>query len=77
MPDIVVSTDHHILFWSSYQVEYDGQGTQHVGVGGELRALFWWGNLKERGHLEDLGLNGKTIRDWLKKLSGRASSGLG
>ena len=26
---------------------------QHVWVRGELQARFWWGNLRERGHLED------------------------
>ena len=22
---------------------------------------FWWGNLRERGHLEDLGVDGRVI----------------
>jgi len=26
---------------------------------------FWWGNLKERDHLEDLGIVGITILRWL------------
>jgi hypothetical protein len=30
----------------------------HVWGTGELHAVFWWGNLRERGHLEDLGVDG-------------------
>jgi hypothetical protein len=28
---------------------------RHVNVG------FWWGNLKERGHLEDISIDGRII----------------
>ena len=28
---------------------------------GELHTGFWWGNLRERGHLEDLGVDGMII----------------
>jgi len=27
--------------------------------GGEVHKVFWWGNLMEGGHLEDLGSEGK------------------
>ena len=35
--------------------------------GGEERCIkgFWWGNLKQRDHLEDPGLDGRTILRWL------------
>ena len=32
---------------------YGTRGEEHVG--------FWWGNLKARDHLEDLGIDGKII----------------
>jgi len=28
---------------------------------------FWWGNLKERDYLEDLGLDGRVILRWIFK----------
>jgi hypothetical protein len=29
---------------------------------GEVYTGFWWGNLRESDHLEDLGLNGRVIQ---------------
>jgi len=31
----------------------------------EVYTRFWWGNLKERDHLEDPGLDGKIILRWI------------
>jgi len=32
---------------------------------GEAYKWFWWGNLKERDHLEYSGINGKIILRWI------------
>jgi hypothetical protein len=34
---------------------------------GEVRAEFWWGNMKERDHLEDPGIVGNMLKWILKK----------
>jgi hypothetical protein len=37
----------------------------------KMRTGFWWGNLRERDHLEDSGLDGrKTIKWIIKNLDG-------
>jgi hypothetical protein len=28
---------------------------------------FWWGNIKERGYVEDLGIVGKILLNWILK----------
>jgi hypothetical protein len=33
----------------------------HVWGGGDVHTGFWWGNLQQRDHLEDLGIDGRTI----------------
>jgi len=32
---------------------------------GELYIGFWWGNLGERDHLEDIGIDGRIILFWI------------
>jgi hypothetical protein len=34
---------------------------------GEVRTGFWWGNLRERDNLEDLGVCGRVILKWVFK----------
>jgi hypothetical protein len=34
---------------------------RHVWGRGEVYAGFWWGDLRVRDHLEDLGVDGRTI----------------
>jgi hypothetical protein len=49
----------------------------HVCGTGEVHAGFWWGELRERYHLEDLGVDGRIILKWIfKKWHGEAWSGL-
>jgi len=33
----------------------------HVWEKGEMHTGFWWRNLSERGHLENLGLDGRIM----------------
>jgi len=38
----------------------------HVaGMGGEGCTGFWWGNLGERGHWGDTGIDGRIILRWI------------
>jgi hypothetical protein len=39
--------------------ECDGPDMWHVRRRGEMHTGFWWGNLKEGDHLEDLGVDGE------------------
>jgi len=34
---------------------------------GEVRAGFWWGNLRARDHLKDPGIDGRIILSWIFK----------
>jgi len=34
---------------------------------GESYTRFWWGNLRERNHLKDPGVDGRTILRWISK----------
>jgi hypothetical protein len=36
--------------------------------GGEVYTGIWWGNLRERGHLDDLGIDGRIIFKWMFKM---------
>jgi hypothetical protein len=42
----------------------------HVAFGGRRREIhtgFWWGNLKERVHLADLGVDGRILKQYFNK----------
>jgi len=42
-------------------------GMWHLRWAGEIQTGFWWGNLRERDHLEDLGVDGKKIFKCMSK----------
>jgi hypothetical protein len=41
--------------------------TEHIARVGENRVAYrsWWGNLRERYHLEDAGVDGMIILKWI------------
>jgi len=46
----------------------------HVWGRGEVYTGFWWGNLRERDHLEDLGVDGRII---LRRIFRKWDGGIG
>jgi hypothetical protein len=47
----------------------------HVWGIGEVHTGVWWGNLKERSHLEALSADGSIILKWIfKKCDGKAQT---
>jgi hypothetical protein len=49
----------------------------HVWGTGELHTGFWWGDLRERDHSEELGIDGRTILKWIfKRWDGESWTGL-
>jgi hypothetical protein len=36
-------------------------------VKAKMQTQFWWGNLKKRDHIEDLGVDGRMILKWTLK----------
>ena len=54
-------------YFSSDQIEENELGgacSMFWGTG-EVYTKFWWGNLSERDHLENPGLDGSTILKWI------------
>ena len=54
-------TPHHVLFRRSNKKEWDWQGMWHEWGIQELRTGFWWGDVMEGDHLEDVGVDGTII----------------
>ena len=53
--------------------EMRGRGMWHAWGAGDVHGGFWWGDLMERDHLEDLGIDRKIVLKWIfKKWDGEA-----
>jgi hypothetical protein len=53
-----------------------GRGIQHVWGRVEVYTGLWWGNLKERDHLEDVGIDWRIILKWIfRKWEGVVGTG--
>ena len=50
-------------YYPGDRIENNGMGGTYSthGGGGEVYTGFWWGNLRERDHLEDSSLDGRII----------------
>jgi hypothetical protein len=44
-----------------------GRARSIYGGGGEAYTGFWWGNLRQRDHLGDPGIDGKIILRWINR----------
>jgi len=48
----------------------------HILETGEVHAGFWWDNLRERDHFEDLDVDGRLIFEWIfRKWDGEVWTG--
>jgi hypothetical protein len=63
----MICNAHPILFGRTKHEESHGQDMLHVWGEGEVQAGFWFGDLMERDHLEDAGVDGSIIFQWLFK----------
>jgi len=46
----------------------------HVWATGEVRTVFWWGDLRERDHLQDPVVDGRVIQGHRKRWTGFETS---
>ena len=58
------SSPNIIWLIKSRRMNWEGD-IQHGWGRGDLYTGFWWGNLMERGHLENPGVVGRIILKWI------------
>ena len=57
----MICTPNQTLFGLLNHEEWDGRAMWHVWEAGEVHTALWSGDLRERRHLEDLGVDGRII----------------
>jgi hypothetical protein len=64
--------------YSHYQIKKNelGGAMHHVWETGDVHTRFWWGDLRKRNHLEDLGIDRRITAKWIFKWDGGAWTGL-
>jgi len=63
----MIRTGHRILFGLPNQKEYDVRDMWQVWGRGEVNVGFWWGEQRERDHLEDLDVDETRTVQWIFK----------
>jgi len=61
---LATCTTHQILLGWSNRCGWDKQGEWHIRGRRKMHTGFWCGNLKERGHVEDLAIDGRIVINW-------------
>ena len=62
--DDLYSSPHIVLVIKSRRMRWAGY-VARMGERGEAYTEFWWGNLRERDHLGDPGVDGRIALRWI------------
>ena len=65
MRSLMICTLQSIFFVWSNREEGNGRGMKHLWGRGEVYTGIWWGNSRERDHLEDPCIDGRIILRWI------------
>jgi len=77
MKNYIIGTPHKILLEQSNRGRWDWWGMWHIWDRTEMHMQLWYANLKERGHLKDLGVGKRIIlQHILQKYDWRMWTGL-
>ena len=58
------------------QSQWDGRGMWHAWEKAEMHIGIWWGHVRGRDHLLDLGVGGSVILKWISKKGDGGVSGI-